>query len=91
MPPLNNNGLKLAADEVSDEARETVGIFMCKGMYRQVENQYFMVPPEAAKRLSPKAQRLLGYGISPPFCGFVDYKDPMELFFGVTDEETVKL
>ncbi|KAL4962475.1 phytanoyl-CoA dioxygenase family protein [Aspergillus stella-maris] len=72
-----------------DEARETVGIFLCKGVYRQVENQYFAVPPETAKRLSPKAQRLLGYGISPPFCGFMNYKDPMGLFFGVKDDETV--
>jgi ectoine hydroxylase-related dioxygenase (phytanoyl-CoA dioxygenase family) len=68
-----------------------VGIFLCKGMYRQVENQYFMVPPEKAQKLSPKAQRLLGYGISPPFCGFTSYKDPMALFFGVNDELTVNL
>jgi hypothetical protein len=60
-------------------------------MYRQVENQYFMVPPEKAQKLSPKAQRLLGYGISPPFCGFASYKDPMALFFGVNDELTVNL
>lgn len=75
----------------SDEARETVGIFLCRGMYRQVENQYFMVPPAKAKRLSPKAQRLLGYAISPPFCGFVNYKDPLEDLFQVVDEETIKL
>lgn len=49
------------------------------------------VPPAKAKHLSPKAQRLLGYGISPPFCGFVNYKDPMSLFFGVNDAETVVL
>ncbi|KAK4947359.1 hypothetical protein LTR10_013727 [Elasticomyces elasticus] len=79
------------ANTTVDEARETVGIFLCKGMYRQVENQYFMVPPEKAKSLSPQAQRLLGYGVSPPFCGFVDYKDPMQLFFGVNDAETVVL
>lgn len=60
-------------------------------MYRQVENQYFMVPPEKAKTLPPQAQRLLGYGISAPFCGFVNYKDPMQLFFNVNDAETVVL
>ncbi|OCT52227.1 phytanoyl-CoA dioxygenase family protein [Cladophialophora carrionii] len=79
------------ANSTTDEARETVGIFLCKGMYRQVENQYFMVPPEKAKRLSAKAQRLLGYAISPPFCGFVNYKDPMEEIFGVNDAETIKI
>lgn len=56
-----------------------------------MENQYFMVPPEKAKTLPPQAQRLLGYGISAPFCGFVNYKDPMQLFFNVNDAETVVL
>jgi ectoine hydroxylase-related dioxygenase (phytanoyl-CoA dioxygenase family) len=61
----------------TDQARETVGIFLCKGFYRQAENQYLMVPPEKAKRLSPAAQRLLGYGISLPSVGFMEYQDPM--------------
>ena len=59
----------------TDQARETVGIFLCKGFYRQAENQYLMVPPEKAKRLSPQAQRLLGYGISLPSVGFMEYQD----------------
>jgi len=79
------------ANTTTNEARETVGIFCCKGMYRQVENQYLMLPPEKAKNLSSKAQRLLGYGISPPFCGFAFYKDPMESMLGVVDEHTVKI
>jgi ectoine hydroxylase-related dioxygenase (phytanoyl-CoA dioxygenase family) len=63
-----------------------------KGTYRQVENQYLTVPPEKAAGLSPQAQRLLGYGISPPFCGFgQNYKDPMAHLFGVMDNETVVL
>jgi len=74
-----------------DERRETVGIFLCKPIYRQAENQYLMVPPEKAKRLSPQAQRLLGYGICRPALGFVDYQDPMRVLFGVEDEETVDM
>ena len=74
-----------------DEARETVGIFLCKPQYRQAENQYLMVPPEKAKRLSPQAQRLLGYGTSRPSLGFMDYQDPMRVLFGVEDEETVDM
>lgn len=50
-----------------------------------------MLPPERAKGLPPDAQRLLGYGISPPFCGFAFYKDPMESIFGVVDEHTIKI
>jgi len=75
----------------TDQYRETVGIFLCKPYYRQAENQYLMVPPEKAKRLSPQAQRLLGYGICLPSLGFVDYQDPMRKLFGVEDEETVDM
>ncbi|CAF1537083.1 unnamed protein product [Adineta steineri] len=76
-----------------DEWRETVGIFMAKGFYRQAENQYLMVPPERCKelQLTPAELRVLGYGISGPACGFVKYKDPMESIFGIIDEETVRL
>ena len=74
-----------------DECRETVGIFLSKSYYRQAENQYLVVPPDKAKRLSPQAQRLLGYGISLPSLGFMDYQDPMRVLFGVEDEETVDM
>ena len=50
-----------------------------------------MVPPEKAKRLPPQAQRLLGYGISLPAVGFMEYQDPMRVLFGVEDQETVDM
>jgi ectoine hydroxylase-related dioxygenase (phytanoyl-CoA dioxygenase family) len=68
-----------------------MGIFLCKPIYRQAENQYLMVPPEKAKRLSPQAQRLLGYGICRPALRFMEYQDPMRVLFGVEDEETVDM
>ena len=76
-----------------NEYRETAGIFMAKGYYRQAENQYLMVPPERCKelQLSPAELRVLGYGISEPACGFVKYKDPMESIFGIIDDKTVRL
>jgi ectoine hydroxylase-related dioxygenase (phytanoyl-CoA dioxygenase family) len=84
--------VELAADNASrDQARETVGIFLCKAHYRAAENQFLMVPPEKAKRLPPQAQRLLGYGIARPSVGFVEYQDPMRYLFGVEDEETVDM
>jgi hypothetical protein len=73
------------------EYREIVGIFLCKPIFRQAENQYLMVPPEKAKRLSPQGLRLLGYGICRPSFGFVEYQDPMRVLFGVEDEETVDM
>ncbi|CAF1150849.1 unnamed protein product [Rotaria sp. Silwood1] len=76
-----------------DERRETAGIFMAKGFYRQAENEYLMVPPERCKelQLSPAELRVLGYGLSQPACGFVKYKDPMESIFGIIDDETIPM
>ncbi|KAL6242557.1 hypothetical protein RBB50_010697 [Rhinocladiella similis] len=79
------------ANKTRDEIREVVGLFMCKGFMRPEENHWLAVPPPVAKKLSPQVQRLLGYGISPPAVGFYRYKDPMQVLFGVEDEETVRL
>ncbi|RVX72705.1 hypothetical protein B0A52_04103 [Exophiala mesophila] len=79
------------ANITRDEVREIVGLFLTKGFYRQAENQYLMVPPELARVQSPQVQRLLGYGISRPSCGFYKYQDPMRAMFGVEDEETVDM
>ncbi|KAJ3543034.1 hypothetical protein NM208_g3796 [Fusarium decemcellulare] len=80
------------ANTTKDDARETLGIFMCKGTLRQEENMYLSLPPEVAKarKFSPQMLRLLGYGICPPALGFYKYRDPMSVIFGVDDEETVK-
>ena len=81
------------ANITQHERRETAGIFMAKGFYRQSENQYLIVPPERCKelQLTPAELRVLGYGISEPACGFVKYKDPMESVFGIIDDETAIL
>lgn len=68
-----------------------MGIFLCKPYYRPAENQFIMVHPDKARHLPPQAQRLLGYGISLPSLGFVEYQDPMRYLFGVEDEETVDM
>jgi len=71
--------------------RETVGLFLTKGYYRQSENQYLMVPPEKARTMSSQVKRLLGYGISAPGVGFYQYQDPMRSLFGIEDAEVVDL
>lgn len=75
-----------------DDARETIGVFMCKGTLRQEENQYLELPPEVAKAqgFSPQLLRLLGYGLCPPALGLYKYKDPMEEIFNVLDAETIR-
>ncbi|KAK5992441.1 Dioxygenase swnH1 [Cladobotryum mycophilum] len=80
------------SNTTTDEARETIGVFMCKGTLRQEENQYLELPPNVAmaRGFSPQLLRLLGYGICPPALGLYKYKDPMEEIFHVLDEETVR-
>jgi hypothetical protein len=80
-------------NSTKDERPETVGIFMTKGFYRQVENEYLMVPPERCKelKLTPAELRVPGYGISALVISFVNYKDPIESVFGIIDDETVRM
>jgi len=51
----------------------------CAGWARQLENMLLAVPPEIAKTLPQRAQELLGYGIHPPFMGYVDGMHPMRV------------
>ncbi|CAF1033872.1 unnamed protein product [Rotaria magnacalcarata] len=80
-------------NKTKDEKREVFGVFLMKAFYRQAENEYLMIPPERCKELkmTPKELRMLGYGISQPSCGGVNYKDPMESVFGIIDKETVRM
>lgn len=79
------------ANITRDQYRETVGTFLCKPTLRPAENQFLMVPLEKAKKMSPQAQRMLGYGCCPPGVGFMNYQDPMRVLFGVEDDETYNM
>lgn len=55
------------------------------GWLRTEENNVLAVPPPIARSLSPRAQRLLGYGVHDAvedyggYLGMVDMRDPMDL------------
>jgi ectoine hydroxylase-related dioxygenase (phytanoyl-CoA dioxygenase family) len=52
----------------------------CQPWLRQLENMALAVPPEAARRLSPRVQELLGYSIAEPsFMGYVNGLHPQRL------------
>ena len=52
----------------------------CQPWLRQIENMVLAVPPEIAKRYSPRVQALLGYDImEPTFIGYVDGRHPRRL------------
>lgn len=50
--------------------------------YRQEENQYLAVPIEIVRRYPEQIQRLLGWDIASPFCGYVEMADPRTFLTG---------
>jgi ectoine hydroxylase-related dioxygenase (phytanoyl-CoA dioxygenase family) len=50
----------------------------CEPWGRTQENFFLGVPPEMARRMSPRVQSLLGYSIWPPFMGQVTASHPIK-------------
>jgi ectoine hydroxylase-related dioxygenase (phytanoyl-CoA dioxygenase family) len=63
----------------SDAARLAITPQFCEPWIRPIETMTLAVPPDVASRYSPRVQSLLGYGIYPPFIGYVDGRDPRHL------------
>jgi ectoine hydroxylase-related dioxygenase (phytanoyl-CoA dioxygenase family) len=51
----------------------------CQPYLRPQESQLLIVPPDAARRCSPRMRAMLGYSIHPPFIGQVDGMHPLRL------------
>jgi ectoine hydroxylase-related dioxygenase (phytanoyl-CoA dioxygenase family) len=71
-----------SANTTKDEERLLFSCFMTRGWLRQEENQYLAVPPEVAKTLPVRIQKLLGYALSdvgllPPFLRFYADTHPL--------------
>ncbi|KAG0649924.1 Dioxygenase himG [Hyphodiscus hymeniophilus] len=65
-----------SANTTENEERLLFSCFMTRGWLRQEENQYLAVPPEIARKLPVRVQKILGYDVSEPMLGWVDFKDP---------------
>ncbi|RFU33832.1 hypothetical protein B7463_g2472, partial [Scytalidium lignicola] len=68
-----------SANVTRDEERLLFSCFMTRGWLRQEENQYLAVPPEIAKTLPERIQKLLGYAVSEPMLGWLEFRDPRYL------------
>lgn len=64
------------ANETDNEVRQVAIIGFCLGYLRQEENQYLAVPKERVMELPAPVQDLLGWAVSPPFCGWLDGGEP---------------
>jgi ectoine hydroxylase-related dioxygenase (phytanoyl-CoA dioxygenase family) len=61
--------------------RPRLGVVMeyAASWLRPQENLALAVPAETVRELPEALQRLIGYGMHPPFLGYVDGRDPLEL------------
>lgn len=67
----------------SDADRVGVNITYSVGWLRQEENQFLTVPPEVARELPERLQRLLGYSLGAYALGYVDdLRDPLDVLMG---------
>jgi ectoine hydroxylase-related dioxygenase (phytanoyl-CoA dioxygenase family) len=60
----------------TDTPRLGVLLEYAAGWVRQQENHILAVPPDVVRTLDPRLQELLGYGVYPPFVGYVDGRHP---------------
>jgi ectoine hydroxylase-related dioxygenase (phytanoyl-CoA dioxygenase family) len=60
----------------TDEPRLGVVLHFCASWLRPVENHVLAVPPDVVRTLPSRLQELLGYGLHPPFVGYVDGRHP---------------
>jgi ectoine hydroxylase-related dioxygenase (phytanoyl-CoA dioxygenase family) len=60
----------------TDRTRLGVLLEYAAGWLRPQENHVIAVPPAVVRTLEPRLQELLGYGIHPPFVGYVDGRHP---------------
>ncbi|MGB8405439.1 MAG: phytanoyl-CoA dioxygenase family protein [Mycobacterium sp.] len=64
---------------LGDTTRLGITTQFCEPWVRPIETMTLAVPPEVAAQYSPRVQAMLGYGLYPPFIGYVDGRDPRRL------------
>ncbi|KAL1311790.1 hypothetical protein AAFC00_001873 [Neodothiora populina] len=77
------------ANQTTDTKRPMHGMFFCRGYMRSEENQYLIHSPEEVMSWSPEAQRIMGYTVSAPNIGFVDFIDPGKYLSGDYDPDNL--
>ncbi|AZC24119.1 phytanoyl-CoA dioxygenase family protein [Pseudomonas sessilinigenes] len=59
-----------------DRPRTAIATTLVLGYLRQEENAYIAVPRDRVREYPGRIQRLLGWSTNPPFCGWVEMRDP---------------
>ncbi|MCJ1349949.1 hypothetical protein MMC31_008192 [Peltigera leucophlebia] len=71
-----------SANLTESEERLVFTNFSMKGTLRGMENQYISIPPTQAASWSDEVLSVMGYAVSHPFLGVVDFMDPMTVIRG---------
>jgi len=71
------------------ERRVGIAMNYCAGFIRQQENQQLGIPPEVARRFSPRLRELVGYGIYRGLIGHIDKSSPARLLDDAADSKIV--
>lgn len=64
------------ANQSTHDRRLAIALSFTQGYHRQEENQYLVVPRDTVRMYPKRVQELLGYQMSPPFCGWVEMNEP---------------
>jgi len=54
------------------------------GHLRQQENQYIVVPVDTVRTYPVDVQKMLGWGLSDPYCGLIELDDPQAYLAGIS-------
>ena len=73
-----------SANKTKDEERLVYSTFSTRGWMRQEENQYLANDIEKIRELPEWLQEKIGYGLSRPFLGWIDLKNPMQVLHPVS-------
>lgn len=74
------------ANVTTDQKRPMHGIFFARGVLRAEENQYLIHSKEEVLSWPHEVQRKMGFHLSSPNIGFVDFMSPVEWMQGVERE-----
>ncbi|KAL6240650.1 hypothetical protein RBB50_012477 [Rhinocladiella similis] len=75
-----------SANTTTKEERLIYSAFMTKGYLRQEENQYLANGWDVVRdKYDDKALELIGYGLSPPFLGWIDAMHPLQYLRGTAE------
>lgn len=77
------------ANKTRDQNRPVHGLFFCRGTHRAEENVYLEFPLDQVKSWTEKEQARMGYEISSPNLGFIDFVSPIHFINGTYDPDNL--